>query len=48
AAARPDLAADIDDITRRYVALRYGPAGADRLGELEVAVRAFRPARHGP
>ncbi|MBM4181127.1 MAG: DUF3488 domain-containing transglutaminase family protein [Betaproteobacteria bacterium] len=48
AAARPDLAADIDAITRRYVALRYGPAGADRLGELEAAVRAFRPTRHGP
>jgi hypothetical protein len=47
-AARPDLAADIAEITRRYVALRYGAAGADRLGDLEAAVRAFHPARRGP
>ena len=44
-AARPELAASAEEITRRYVAARYG-AGASReeLRELAGRVRDFRPA----
>ncbi len=39
---RPDLAAAVNDITNRYVALRYGRhAGADALKDLKQRVRRF-------
>jgi hypothetical protein len=43
--ARPDLAAQAREITRRFIAARYG-AGAtrDEARELARLVRAFRPA----
>lgn len=44
-AARPDLAGEIDAITRRYIGLRYGQAGTDELRGLERAVRGFAPSR---
>ncbi len=42
---RPDLAADIEGVTRLYLAARYGPGAAGDLPALAAAVRAFRPAR---
>ena len=47
-AARPELAAAIDAITTRYVALRYGPARtavAPSVRALAQAVGQFRPRR---
>ena len=44
-AARPDLARDIDHITRLYLATRYGPEANAGLPALRAAVGAFRPAR---
>jgi hypothetical protein len=45
AAARPSLAAEVEQVTRLYTALRYEPAGADEatLADLRREVRAFRP-----
>ncbi|HEY4645340.1 MAG TPA: DUF3488 and transglutaminase-like domain-containing protein [Steroidobacteraceae bacterium] len=43
--SRPDLAAEIDAITRLYLDLRYGEvASSAALAELVRRVRAFRPA----
>jgi protein-glutamine gamma-glutamyltransferase len=44
---RPDLASMTDEITQRYVALRYGNADARELGRLARAVHRFRPRRAG-
>ena len=42
--ARPQLAANAEDITRRYVVARYGSgASRDELRELAGRVRDFRP-----
>jgi transglutaminase-like putative cysteine protease len=44
--ARPDVTIAVEEITRRYVALRYADTGgATELAELKRAVRSFRPAR---
>jgi len=44
-AARPALAADAEEITRRYVEARYGPgATREELRALARRVREFRPA----
>ena len=44
-AQRPDLAAEIETITRRYVALRYGRAGRkEERRALARAIRAFHPS----
>ncbi len=43
AALRPDLAEPIRQITRLYLALRYGRAEADGLTEFKRAVARFRP-----
>jgi transglutaminase-like putative cysteine protease len=48
AQARPDLAEEIDRITRLYVDLRYGMADPAATRPLEAAVRGFRPARRPP
>jgi transglutaminase-like putative cysteine protease len=45
AGLRPDQADAIHEITRLYLALRYGGAAADRLAELNRAVGEFRPKR---
>jgi hypothetical protein len=42
---RPELAEEIQRITRLYLASRYGQAGDVALRELRVAVAAFRPRR---
>ncbi|MEW5891800.1 MAG: DUF3488 and transglutaminase-like domain-containing protein [Pseudomonadota bacterium] len=42
---RPDLAGAIDEITQRYVALRYGRAPAETLAALRQSIRRFRPLR---
>ena len=44
--SRPDLARDIESITRLYLDARYGPAREAGAEALEHAVRAFRPSRH--
>jgi hypothetical protein len=49
AALRPDLAGEIDDLTSRYVRLRYGHSTVDQRGlrlEFMARARAFRPRRH--
>lgn len=43
--ARPDLRARIEDITARYVRLRYARAPASELRALAGRVRRFRPRR---
>jgi transglutaminase-like putative cysteine protease len=43
AAARPDLAGTIGEITQLYVGLRYGRATAETLSALRQCVRRFRP-----
>lgn len=44
-AAKPALGASAEEITRRYIAARYGPgASRDELRELAGRVREFRPA----
>lgn len=48
AGARPDLAGAIAGITRRYLALRYGPPRPGAPALLKRAVRDFRPSRHPP
>ena len=40
-----DRAAQADRITGLYLDVRYGPAGASRLGELQAAVSAFAEQR---
>ena len=45
ARARPDLAETVDDITRLYLAARYGKAGQAEGRALNDAVRIFRPRR---
>jgi hypothetical protein len=45
AAARPDLAPAIDEITALYVGLRYGTAAPALLPRLRAAVARFRPRR---
>jgi transglutaminase-like putative cysteine protease len=45
AEVRPDLAGEIDGITRLYLAARYGKTGPAQAGALNDAVRAFRPGR---
>ncbi len=49
AAARPDLAGQVDAIARLYIGLRYGRTGDDRAGRrrLRRLVRRFRPRRRG-
>ena len=48
ARARPDLAGEIQRITRLYVDLRYGGADPALARRLDAAVRAFRPPRRVP
>jgi hypothetical protein len=48
AQARPDLAGEIQRITRLYVDLRYGGADPALARGLDAAVRGFRPARRVP
>ncbi|HET9579674.1 MAG TPA: DUF3488 and transglutaminase-like domain-containing protein [Usitatibacter sp.] len=44
--ARPDLAPDVEEITRRYIAARYGEgASKEELRELARLARAFDPGR---
>lgn len=44
--ARPDLARDVEEITRRYIDARYGEgASKEELRELARLARAFDPAR---
>ncbi len=43
--SRPDLAGDIERITRLYQLARYAPADARGTPDLEAAVRGFRPPR---
>ncbi len=45
AAARPDLAPAIDEITALYIGLRYGTAAPALLPRLHAAVARFRPRR---
>lgn len=46
AAARPDLAAAVEEISGLYIALRYGGApAAELLAQLRAAVMRFRPPR---
>jgi hypothetical protein len=40
---RPDLGNEISNITRLYLASRYGPVNADDPQQLRAAVAAFRP-----
>ncbi len=42
---RPDLGRAIDNITRLYLASRYGPGDDETLRRLRAAVAAFRPRR---
>jgi hypothetical protein len=45
AAKRPELAREVEEITRRYVDARYGPgASREQIRELSKLVRDFRPA----
>lgn len=48
ARARPDLAGEIQHITRLYVGLRYGGADPSLARRLDAAVGAFRPTRRVP
>ncbi|NWG76553.1 MAG: transglutaminase domain-containing protein, partial [Rubrivivax sp.] len=45
AAARPDLAEEIMQITQLYVGLRYGHAPAEQMALLRQGVHNFRPKR---
>lgn len=47
AAARPDLAAAVGEISALYIALRYGAAKTATLAQLRRAVARFRPRRRG-
>lgn len=42
--ARPDLAAAVENVTRHYIALRYGSA-SEHSPALNAAVRSFNPVR---